>query len=91
LGANGKAVPECSAAATTFGEKAAGTLQALFTTSCNWSQPFRMTSVLFHQQKLKTAILSMFLVLMDEPAFPGCLLRCRVIGLIEGEQGKTAK
>jgi inorganic pyrophosphatase len=28
------------------------------------------------------------LVLMDEPAFPGCLLRCRVIGIIEGEQGK---
>jgi len=38
LGADGKAVPECSAAATTFGEKTAGTLQALFTTSCNWSQ-----------------------------------------------------
>src|SRR3974377_1973404 len=38
LGAHGKAGPECSAAATTFGEKAAGTLQALFTTSCNWSQ-----------------------------------------------------
>jgi inorganic pyrophosphatase len=28
------------------------------------------------------------LVLMDEPAFPGCLLRCRLIGIIEGEQGK---
>lgn len=28
------------------------------------------------------------LVLMDEPAFSGCLLRCRVIGIIEGEQGK---
>lgn len=26
------------------------------------------------------------LVLMDEPAFPGCLLKCRVIGIIEGEQ-----
>jgi inorganic pyrophosphatase len=26
------------------------------------------------------------LVLMDEPAFPGCLLKCRVIGVIEGEQ-----
>src|SRR6478609_9365031 len=38
LGADGKAVPECSAAATTFGQKTAGTLQALFTTSCNWSQ-----------------------------------------------------
>jgi len=25
---------------------------------------------------------------MDEPAFPGCLLRCRLIGIIEGEQGK---
>ena len=28
------------------------------------------------------------LALMDEPAFPGCLLRCRLIGIIEGEQGK---
>jgi inorganic pyrophosphatase len=27
------------------------------------------------------------LVLMDEPAFPGCLLTCRLIGVIEGEQG----
>jgi inorganic pyrophosphatase len=27
------------------------------------------------------------LVLMDEPAFPGCLLKCRLIGIIEGEQG----
>lgn len=24
---------------------------------------------------------------MDEPAFPGCVLKCRVIGIIEGEQG----
>ena len=38
LGTDGKVVPECSAAATTFGEKTAGTLQAHFTTSCNWSQ-----------------------------------------------------
>ena len=28
------------------------------------------------------------LVLMDEPAFPGCPLQCRIIGIIEGEQGK---
>ena len=28
------------------------------------------------------------LVLMDEPAFPGCLLKCRMIGIMEGEQGK---
>ena len=27
------------------------------------------------------------LVLMDEPAFTGCVLKCRVIGIIEGEQG----
>src|SRR6476620_5396341 len=27
------------------------------------------------------------LVLMDEPAFPGCALSCRPIGVIEGEQG----
>ena len=27
------------------------------------------------------------LVLMDEPAFPGCVLTCRPIGVIEGEQG----
>src|SRR4030095_15907706 len=26
------------------------------------------------------------LVLTDEPAFPGCLLACRLIGIIEGEQ-----
>src|SRR6202166_3169868 len=26
------------------------------------------------------------LVLMDEPAFPGCLLLARLIGVIEGEQ-----
>src|SRR6202051_786735 len=32
------------------------------------------------------------LVLMDEPAFPGCLLKCRIIGIIEGEQkGKNEK
>jgi inorganic pyrophosphatase len=31
------------------------------------------------------------LVLMDEPAFPGCLLTCRVIGVIEGQQGKKKK
>lgn len=27
------------------------------------------------------------LVLMDEPAFPGCRLSCRPVGIIEGEQG----
>lgn len=26
------------------------------------------------------------LVLMDEPAFPGCLLKCRPVGIIEGEE-----
>jgi len=32
------------------------------------------------------------LVLMDEPAFPGCVLTCRPIGVIEGEQiGKKDK
>src|SRR3984957_2720245 len=32
------------------------------------------------------------LVLMDEPAFPGCKLKCRVVGLIEGKQtGKAVK
>jgi inorganic pyrophosphatase len=31
------------------------------------------------------------LVLMDEPAFPGCLLKCRLIGVIEGEQGDKKK
>ncbi len=31
------------------------------------------------------------LVLMDEPAFPGCLLQCRVIGVIEGEQGNKKR
>jgi len=28
------------------------------------------------------------LVLMDERAFPGCMVKCRVVGVIEGEQGK---
>lgn len=31
------------------------------------------------------------LVLMDEPAFPGCVVKCRVIGVIEGEQGNGKK
>lgn len=31
------------------------------------------------------------LVLMDEPAFPGCVLSCRPIGVIEGEQGNEKK
>ncbi|MBV9885948.1 MAG: inorganic diphosphatase [Acidobacteria bacterium] len=31
------------------------------------------------------------LVLMDEPAFPGCLLKCRVVGVIEGQEGKKKK
>ena len=29
------------------------------------------------------------LVLMDEPAFAGCKLTCRIVGLIEGEQSDT--
>ena len=32
------------------------------------------------------------LVLMDEPAFPGCKLTCRIVGIIEGEEsGKKTK
>ena len=31
------------------------------------------------------------LVLMDEPAFPGILLKCRPVGVIEGEQGDKKK
>ncbi len=31
------------------------------------------------------------LALMDEPAFPGCLLKCRLIGIIQGEQGDKKK
>jgi inorganic pyrophosphatase len=31
------------------------------------------------------------LVLMDEPAFPGCLLECRLVGVIEGEQEEDGK
>jgi inorganic pyrophosphatase len=27
------------------------------------------------------------LVVMDEPAFPACLMKCRVLGIIEGVQG----
>jgi len=28
------------------------------------------------------------LVLMDQPAFPGCLMVCRLLGVIRGEQGQ---
>jgi inorganic pyrophosphatase len=31
------------------------------------------------------------LVLMDEPAFPGCKLTCRIVGIIEGEQRDKKK
>ncbi len=31
------------------------------------------------------------LVLMDEPAFSGCLLKCRPVGVIEGQQGDKKK
>jgi inorganic pyrophosphatase len=31
------------------------------------------------------------LVLMDEPAFPGCVLKCRPIGVIQGEQAAKKK
>jgi inorganic pyrophosphatase len=31
------------------------------------------------------------LLLMDEPAFPGVLVKCRVVGIIEGSQGKKKK
>lgn len=31
------------------------------------------------------------LVLMDEPAFPGCVLMCRPIGVIQGEQVEAKK
>ena len=31
------------------------------------------------------------LVLMDEAAFPGCVLKCRPIGVIQGEQGDKRK
>jgi inorganic pyrophosphatase len=31
------------------------------------------------------------LVLMDEPAFPGCVVKCRLVGVIEGEQENKKK
>ena len=31
------------------------------------------------------------LVLMDEPAFPGCVLKCRIVGIIQGEQSDKKK
>lgn len=31
------------------------------------------------------------LVLMDEPAFPGCKLTCRIVGVIEGKQRNEKK
>lgn len=38
VGADGKALPECSQGAVTFAEKSLGTLHALTATDCNWSQ-----------------------------------------------------
>ena len=31
------------------------------------------------------------LVLMDEPAFPGCLLKCRIVGIIEGKKKRRSQ
>jgi inorganic pyrophosphatase len=31
------------------------------------------------------------LLLMDEPAFPGCVVQCRLVGVIEGEQVEKKK
>ncbi len=31
------------------------------------------------------------LILMEEPAFPGCMIQCRLIGVMEGEQEKDGK
>ena len=31
------------------------------------------------------------LVLMDEPTFPGCLLECRLVGVLEAEQEEKQK
>jgi inorganic pyrophosphatase len=31
------------------------------------------------------------MVLMDDPAFPGCIVNCRLIGIIQGEQGTGKK
>jgi len=45
------------------------------------------TSGLSHQPKRTNGDPIDVLVLMDEPAFPGCVLKCRPIGVIEGEQG----
>ncbi|MCC6714279.1 MAG: OFA family MFS transporter [Gammaproteobacteria bacterium] len=38
IDADGKPVPACAAGATTFAEKASGTLKALVATDCNWTQ-----------------------------------------------------
>jgi inorganic pyrophosphatase len=31
------------------------------------------------------------LILMDQPAFPGCLIECRLLGVIQGEQTEDGK
>lgn len=31
------------------------------------------------------------LILMEEPAFPGCAIQCRLIGILEGEQQEDGK
>ena len=38
LGEDGKPLAACAAGATTFSDKLAGTLRALFATDCNWTQ-----------------------------------------------------
>ena len=38
MGEDGKPLAACAAGATTFGEKLAGTAEALFATDCNWTQ-----------------------------------------------------
>jgi inorganic pyrophosphatase len=31
------------------------------------------------------------LILMDEPAYPGCLIECRVVGVLEGKQSEDGE
>ena len=50
-----------------------------------------MTSVLFPRPKPDDGDPVDVLVLMDEPAFAGCALSCRIIGVIQGEQGNKKK
>jgi inorganic pyrophosphatase len=58
---------------------------------CRREPHFRLISALCRPQWERMAIRLTSLVLMDEPAFVGCLIPARLIGMIRAEQSKKGK